>query len=228
MPGKCVVSFADGTGSYRKKLQRLEQSLNGNFDGDFLGFKSYSEIECESHSAVPYKFKPAAIRKAINLGYDLVIWLDSPVFAKKPLNDFVSYTEENGYAFFNNIGYSLSDYTNDKTLSYYGIDRQKGWDIPMIMACTMSFNFKNPQTMDFFKQYESVANELYCGEWFNDDLTESKDMRVKGHRHDQSVASCIIHKMGLTVLKGQDTFFAYEEHRKVMPINESVCLFSAG
>lgn len=229
MPSKkCVVSFADGTGSYQKKMLRLEQSLNGNFDGDFFGFKSYELIGCEPHSVIPYKFKPYAIQKAIDLGYEQILWVDSPVYAKQSIEPVFDHIAKHGYLFFDNIGFSLGDYTNDKTIEHFKINRDESWKVKMIMACVMGFDFTKTPVQDIFKQYLSVANELYPGEWDNGDLTESQDRRVKGHRHDQSVMSAILYKEGFEVLKGQDTFFAYEEHRKVMPIADSVCLFSAG
>lgn len=221
---KCVVSFADGTGSYRKKLQRLEQSLKGNFDGDFLGFTSYEEIECEPHNVIPYKFKPYAIQKAIDLGYDQILWCDSPVYAKQDIQPVFDHIKRFGYVFFDNIGFSLGDYTNDKTLDYFAINREDSWKIKMIMACCMGFDISVMQNT--FGLYKDLSDKLYRGEWDNDDLSESKDRRVRGHRHDQSVMSAIIHSNEHDILKGQDTFFAYESHRQVMPIADSVCLYS--
>jgi hypothetical protein len=223
----CIVSFADKVGQYQLRMKRLEQSLKGTFNGDFLGFTSYEEIGCEPHSEIPYKFKPAAIAKAREFGYDIVIWCDSVVYAKQDLGKFVEYLKVNNYAFFDNIGYSVGDYTNDKTLKYFDVTREQAFSIPMIMACCMGFNFTDPDVVTLIQHYYMLSNRFYPGEWNNDDITESKDMRCKGHRHDQSVMSLLLHgKFG--VLKGQDTFFAYEEHRRVMPIAQSVCLFSEG
>lgn len=226
---KCVVSFADSTGSYQKKMLRLEQSLKAiNFDGDFLGFTSYEEIGCEPHDEIPYKFKPYAIQKALDAGYESIIWCDSPIYAKKSIQPLFDYVYRYGCAFFDNIGYSLGDYTNDKTLKHFNITRAESWDIPMIMACCFAFNIDHYlyKHTYFFEHYKNLANDLYPGAWDNLQLTESKDMRVKGHRHDQSVLSAIIYKEKLCPIKGQSTFFAYESHRKVMPIADSVCLFS--
>lgn len=223
---KCVVSFADKTGSYQKKMLRLEQSLKGNFDGDFLGFTDYKEIGSPTHSQIPYAFKPYAIQKAIDLGYQLVLWADSPVYAKSSLDDLFDYIQHAGIIAFDNIGYSLGDYTNDNTLEHFKISRQESWKIKMVMACVLGFNFMAPLWgNEVFQEYKSLTH-LYKGEWENDDLTESQDRRVKGHRHDQSVISAILYKRNIPILKGQDTFFAYEEHRKVMPIADSVCLYS--
>lgn len=232
---KCVVSFADENGSYRKKLLRLEQSLKGNFDGDFLGFTSYDQIGCEPHSVIPYKFKPYAIQKAIDMGYELILWCDSPIYAKKPLNDLMNHIEKYGYIFFDNIGHSLGDWSKDSTLSHFGLTRDQAWSIKSIMACCMGFNMNFDlkyvgqsivSTKLLLGNYKGLADKLYPGDWSNDDLSVSKDRRVKGSRHDQEVMSALINLYSLNITKGQDTFFCYESHREVMPIADSVCLFS--
>jgi hypothetical protein len=233
MSRKCVVSFADNAGSYQQKLLRLEQSLKGNFDGDFIGFTSYQDIGAPHHSEIPYAFKPFAIQKAIDWGYELILWCDSPIYAKQSIEPAFKYIAENGYMFFDNIGFSLGDYCNDMVLNHYHIRREEAFKIKQIMACCMGFRFNQLSStintdvvsrLEWFRQYKNL--DLYPGEWDNDDLTESQDRRVKGHRHDQSVMSAIIHVHKLKILKGQDTFFAYETHRQVMPIADSVCLYS--
>lgn len=221
-----VVSFADRTGSYQKKMLRLEQSLKGNFDGDFLGLTSYLEIGSPSHSEIPYAFKPYAIQKAIDLGYETILWADSCIYAKQNVQPVFDHIAKHGYLFFDNIGYSLGDYTNDKTLEYFRITREESWKIKMIMACCMGFDVVDKDILAILQQYRLMAENYYPGEWDNDDLSESKDMRVKGHRHDQSVMSGLINDWNFEILKGQNTFFAYESHRQVMPIADSVCLFS--
>ncbi len=223
---KCVVSFADSTGQYQRKMARLEQSLKGNFDGDFLGFTSYDQIGCEPHSSIPYKFKPYAIQKSIDLGYDLVLWCDSPVYAVKNIEPVFDHIINNGYLLFNNIGFSLGDYSSDKQLEKFGIKRNDAWFIKQLMACVMGFNFSDPNVKGLFQEYKDCANELYPGAWDNDDLTESKDARVRGSRHDQSVMSCIAHIRDLHITNAQQTFFAYNDHKLVMPIANSVCLYS--
>lgn len=228
MKKACVVSFADSAGAYQKKLLRLEQSLKGNFDGDFLGFTSYDQIQCEPHSVIPYKFKPYAIQKAIDMGYELIIYADSPVYAIKSIEPVFNYIEQKGYLLFDNRGFSLGDYSSDKQLNYFGISREEAWSLRQVMACVMGFNFKDENVKKWFSIYKDVANELYPGSWDNDDFTESKDARVRGSRHDQSVISCIAHVNNLTITNAQETFFCYIEHKKFLQISESVCMYSAG
>lgn len=213
---KCVVSFADNKGDYRKKLKRLEQSLKGNFDGDFLGFTDYKEINCESHHVIPYKFKPYAIKKAVEMGYDLILWCDSPVVAVKPLQPVFEFIEKRGYLFFNNIGHPLGRWTNDKALEHFGITRKEAMNIKMIMACCMGFKVENLTAATFLSEYIQLADELYPGNWTD-------------HRHDQTVASFLIYDMNMRMLEGHKTFFAYQQFYNVpelQPIADSVCLVS--
>jgi hypothetical protein len=210
---KCVVSFADGSGDYRKKLNRLQESLRRNTDADLLMFTDYKQINSQPHQVIPYKFKAMAINEAAKLGYDLILWCDSPLVAIKPLDGLFYYIEQKGYVFFDNIGHSLGQWTNQKSLDYFGKTREEALNIKMIMACCMGFNLNNLTSANFLDQYISLADELYPGSW-------------QDHRHDQTVASFLIDQLGMNILKGQDTFFAYESHKQVMPISDTVCLLS--
>lgn len=210
-----VVSFADGAGDYRKKLNRLEESLKKvNFKGNFLKFTDYKQIDCEHHTVVPYKFKAYAIKKAMEQGHTKILWCDSPVVAIKDIQPLFDYIEKHGYAFFDNIGHSLGKWTNDKCLDYFGITREESMNIKMIMASCMGFNTEHEITRKFLDQYVGLT-DLYHGSW-------------KDHRHDQSVASCIIYDLNMKIMTGQKTFFAYQAHYDVMPVAESVCLVSRG
>ena len=209
---KCVVSFADSSGDYSKKLIRLEQSLQYNTDAEFIAFSDYKQIGCEPHKVIPYKFKAYAIKKVLQ-EYDLVLWCDSPIDAIKPLQPLFDYIDKHGYVFFDNIGHPLGRWTNQKALEYFGKTREEAMDIKMIMACCMGFKPENLTCAKFLDGYISLADELYPGSWSD-------------HRHDQTVASFLIEDLEMNILKGQDTFFAYESHREVMKIADSVCLVS--
>jgi hypothetical protein len=207
---RCIVSFAD-TPVYQAKMRRLEKSIP--YGIDFLGFTSIDQIGSKSHQEVPYAFKPASIAKAKELGYDVVLWCDSPIHVIKPLDQAFEYLEENGYFFFDNIGHSLGMWTNDKCLEYFGMTREEALNVKMIMACCMGFNFKFEEVNDLANEYYELADMLYPGSWSN-------------HRHDQTVMSFLLHRDGFNILVGQDTFFAYKNHHGVLPIADSVCLLS--
>lgn len=235
---KYVVSFADGVGHYAKALMRLDLSLKQvGFGGEFEIFKGindYAHIESPHHKgspdAVPYAFKAYSIRKAIEEGADLLLWCDSVVYATKSLTPIFQHIKEKGYLFFDNIGYSIGDYTSDACLNKFGMSREEAFNSKMIMACVMGFDVHNPTTKLFLDRYIAAAGDgvSYPGSWTNENLQVANDMRVKGHRHDQSVASILIKQMGLEITRAQDTYFAYASHKGIVPIADSVGLWSEG
>ncbi len=219
---KCVVSFAD-TKFYQDKMKRLEDSLKGNFDGAFLGFTDVNQIGSPPHKEIPYAFKPYAIQKAIDMGYDLILWLDSPVVAIKSIEPVFDHIESNGYVFFNNYGHPLGKWTNDKTLAYFDTTREEAMEIRQIMACVMGFDMRNASVYYLFQDYKSLAFELYPGDW-------------SSHRHDQSIMSLLLatkfeesKRKDFEILDGHKTFFIYEHFKHVpefQPLSESICLVS--
>ena len=131
---------------------------------------------------------------------------------------------------FDNIGFSIGDYTSDACLNQFGMTREEAFDSKMIMACVMGFDVQNPVAAEFLNRYISAALDgvSYHGDWHNNNLQVSRDMRVKGHRHDQSVASIIAKQMGMTITNAQSTYFAYAAHKGIVPISDQVCLWSEG
>lgn len=242
-----VVSFADGTGHYGKAMMRLEHSLKQVGFGDefhrFKGINDYSHIESPPHkgpeNAVPYAFKAHSIRKAMEDGARYILWCDSVVYATKSIAPVFEHIALHGYLFFDNIGYSIGDYTSDACLHHFGMSRAEAFESKMIMACVMGFDVQHPQAKEFLQQYIAAAGDgvsyrqrtpdtAKYGDWTNEHCQVSNDLRVKGHRHDQSVASVLIKKMRLTITRAQDTFFAYASHKGIVPIADSVCMWSEG
>jgi len=237
MSNKVVVSFADGVGNYAKAMMRLEQSMRAvHFDGTAKMINDYEHIGSPLHKApasfnpVPYAFKPCSIRKAFEEGADLVLWCDSVVYATKSINPIFDHIDRHGYLLFDNIGFTIGDYTSDACLLKHGMCRNEAFTKPMVMACVMGFKRGNPESEAFLKYYIDAAFDgvSYLGDWTNQDLQVSNDMRVKGHRHDQSVASIIASQLGMDLTRAQDTYFAYTSHKGIVPIADSVCLWSEG
>jgi hypothetical protein len=239
-----ILNFANHVGRYSLMQRRLEESLEkAGYSGDTMFFNHEEQIdrECPYHKSdddrhhaqgrvVPYAFKAWAMKKAIEAGYENIIWMDAAVYATKDITPLIQHIEKHGYIFFDNIGYSVGDYTSDACLDKHKWTRKKAFGAKMIMACLMGINVHSEEAMSWFQQYFEAANDgvSYLGAWSNHNGEVSDDLRVKGHRHDQSVASMIIHDMGLNITNGQDTYFAYFEHKGKMKIADSVCIWSEG
>jgi hypothetical protein len=235
---KMVVSFADGVGTYAKAMMRLEQSLRQvGFGGQYERPKminDYAHIGSPFHKgspdAVPYAFKAYSIKKAIEEDARMILWCDSPVYATKSITPIFDHIQEHGYLLLDNTGYSIGDYTSDACLVKWGMSRQEAFESKMIMACVMGFDIDHPISKEFLTKYINAASDgvSYMGDWYNNNLQVSNDLRVKGHRHDQSVASIVAKQMGLTITNAQSTFFAYAEHKGKIPIADTVSLWSEG
>lgn len=233
-----VVSFADAAGMYAKALMRLELSLKsvgfGSENEIFKGINDYSHINSPHHkggnNAVPYAFKAHSIQKAIEEGARYILWCDSVIYATKSIEPIFDHIKEHGYLLFDNIGYTVSDYTSDACLEKQGMTREEGFNSKMIMACVMGFDIENEKAKQFLSRYISAASDgvSYEGDWFNNNLQVSVDSRCMGHRHDQSVASIIAKQLGMTITNAQQTYFAYVSHKGIVPIADSVCIWSNG
>ena len=210
---RAVVSFANG--QYISKMARLEESLKGKTDAVFMGFNSYDQIGCKPHNVIPYQFKPYAIQAAIDKGADIVLWCDSPIHAVKYLSPVFEFIEEYGYMFFNNIGHPLGKWTNQKCLDWFGYTREQANEIYQIMACCMGFDFRQEYVRNLFADYYRYSEALYPGPWSE-------------HRHDQTVMSFLLYDHGFNIMTGHETFFAYEEHRGILPFADSIALISGG
>lgn len=212
--------------------ERLFKSLKSvGYKGDIWTFRNEILISdnCPLHSEVPYAFKAHAIKRAIDEGYEIIVWADAAVYAVKPIDSFLAWIEAHGYIFFKNLGFTVGDYTSDDCLNKFEWDRQKAFNHDMIMACLFGLNVNNKKAMKFFDAYYKAALDgSYLGAWTNNNGEVSEDMRVRGHRHDQSVASIAIADIGMEMIPGQKTFFAYTEHKKVMEISKNVCFLSQG
>lgn len=232
---KVIVTFADDAGNYRKAVDRMEQSLiTTGWDGDFLPFHDYEEIGSPRHKgspdAVPYAFKAYSIKKAMDLGYRKILWLDSVIYATYTVNPLFDHIGKHGYLLFNNPPFTIGEYTSDACLRRWNMNRDIAFMLPMTMACVQGFDVGNPTANRFLVLYILAAKDgvSYHGDWHNSKGQVSSDPRCKGTRHDQSVASILAARENMTLTDAQSTYFAYKSHIGVLPIAESVGLWSEG
>lgn len=206
---KCVINFAKG-GWYERGQDRLLESLKKvGFDGDVLFFNDEAQIGCPSHQASPYAFKPFALERAAQLGYDQVLWADASVWAIKNIQPMFDHIEKQGWMFFQNV--VTGNWTSDACLEGFGISRDKAMGIPMLMGICMGWDMRRNDCRSFLKDWlaKAVDGFSFPGSWTNKNHEVSNDDRVYGHRHDQSVASILAWSYGMPYIIPHQTYFEY-------------------
>jgi len=198
-PKVAFINFANG--SYTKLQEMFKKSIKINCpNADVLLFNTFEEIGSPYHKESPYEFKIHSIERARDLGYDIVIWCDSPTRLVKSPTDFIKTIEEHGL-YLQKDGWVNGQWANDKTLEWFGVSRDDAMNIPAIYACIIGFDFRHSITQEFIDMWKlSSKNGLFVGNWKNDTNSESKDSRCLGHRHDQSCAELIAHKLKIKLL----------------------------
>jgi hypothetical protein len=192
------VSYADG--SYIPVQKTLIKSIHHiHPSATIFAFHNPADIHpnCPTHKQSPYGFKVYAVEYARNLGYDVVIWLDSPNRLVQPIDAWVAEIEKVG-VFLQQDGWKCGQWANDKCLEYFGVSRDEAMTIPNIYACILAFDFRHPITPVFFAMWkEACVAGMFAGKGKNTDKTESNDERCLGHRYDQTCAELVAYKLGL-------------------------------
>lgn len=207
----CIVSFANNRGRYVDGIARLSNSLRDNLNGDFLAFIHEASVGAPLHLDSNYAFKIHATQKAIDAGYKNILWLDASCFAIKHTQPIFDNIERDGFIF-QESGHMLGTWCNDSTLEYFGITRDEAMGIKLIgNAGFLGFDYSTSKGRKFWTEYRDTQQQGYFnGCWNNDKQTESEDDRVRGHRHDISCATAILHKMGLLpLMKRGDEWLQY-------------------
>jgi hypothetical protein len=208
MKKTCIVNAYVGQGWFREGQKRLEQSLKDHsIDVDFFAWGSdiidseYYAVDC------PYTVKASAIDACIKRGYERIIWLDCSVTVLKPLDEWLKIIDRDGYYFMAG-GWNCAQECNDKSLEYFGYNRDEAELLPCLWSCIFAFDLTNPQAKavcDLFLQ--SCLDGVFHGSRHHDN--QSKDKRFLHHRQDQSALSLAYHKVGLDKLYSPNIHMYY-------------------
>lgn len=208
-----IVSFATkGREAYHLQLLRLIDSCKQHWKGDLLIYSPDHElneykgvtihkkwpdpvgIKSYTHQEMPYQFKTALIQKAVELGYERIIWLDSSMQVKKDLAPL--FDNEFGITVFENLGHPTWKYLSDdaaKLLSNAGFLSNEEYykdvyKIPQIWGGAFALDFTNQNAKGFF----AVLKDFSTNGSFKDGKSIRPDFVA--HRHDQSVMSVLLVK----------------------------------
>lgn len=225
MKKRAIISFANSRGRYYEALERLEKSLEGKFDGDFIGYRDEESIGAPKHLVNMYGFKIFGFAHARRMGFSSVLWLDSSVYAIDNVDSIFETIEKDGHIM-QEAGCWVGEWANDQSLEYFGITRDEAMTIPCYgNAGFLGLDFTFEKSRRFFNEWMlAMCAGLFIGRWDNSELTESEDQRCKGHRHDLVVGSIIAHQLGMKYQRGDEILeYAAPED----PIKNDTIIFKA-
>lgn len=210
-----IVSFSSkGRDDYNRSLLRLIDSCIEHWKGDLLIYSPDHElseyrgvkihkgwpdpvgVKSYTHAEMPYQFKTALIQKALELGYERIIWLDSSMQLKKDLTPL--FDHESGITTFHNLGHDTWKYLNNEADVKLDLFRSATnlhyplMSIPQIWggAFALNFTIENARLMfDWIKEYSvngSFKNSV--------NPIQYELPGFVAHRHDQSVMSVLLYK----------------------------------
>lgn len=192
---KAIVSLATHAPNYYKALDRLQHSLEGRFDGNFIKLRGEESVSAPDHNINNYAFKIFAIAYARAKGNSKVFWLDSSNYAVKNVQPIFDYLDREGI-FLEDSGHWVGDWCNDAALDYFKITRDEAMTMHMLSSGFVGLDFNKEISKDFFYRWqESMCAGVFNGSWSD-------------HRHDQTAASIIANQMGLKY-SDNCTYFAY-------------------
>jgi len=214
--GTWVVSLAVGEPHFQRGVERLGETLRRvGFDGRFEAWRTLPP-GCPAHLDVPFAFKPYCLAEARAAGADRVLWLDSSCVAVKPLERMFAKIARDGYLLFRNWRFIAGEWAGDATLERFGITRDEAMEIPEVNACALGLDFRHPTGLAFFEQWLDEARRATAFRGTNQPIADAEDYkavkwnrrqrvsadpRVRGHRHDQTVAGLLAYRLGMRLTK---------------------------
>ena len=226
----CIVTFSDREW-YHSGVERMQQSLQlVGYTGGFIHGTEYPE-GCAHESVARKCYKPFMMLKAFVQGYQRILWLDSSMWAIRPINELMS---EIG----NTSCYSIDDgwntglWSTDSCLQEFGISREESFSIFHIASgCVGIFVGKEIMTPGeiFLRRWLDCAKNLRGWKgprWIKDGFC-SDDDRVKGHRADQTVASILLWQLGMKPLFKTDSHVTWRYHGDPL-IEPHKCIMARG
>ena len=208
-----MVSLATG-GYHERHLARLLRSLErSGYRGRLLFWEpGRFPPGCPSHEEAPFAFKPACLDAARSAGHELVLWIDASCVVLRDLAPAFRSLGARGHLLFPNEGLLVGEWASDLALVRLGLTREEALRLPEVNAAAVGLDFRRERAHRFLDRWLAIARDgatfrgveepvRSSGEYgeikWNVGGRISSDDRVKGHRHDQTVAGVLAARLGM-------------------------------
>lgn len=206
-----IISCGVGHGHYHVGIDRLAKSLNFVGWGGETNLRKEYPHGCPEHSGDgQYNFKVYCFQEEIDAGKEIIVWCDSSLYAVENPMPLFDYVNVHGLYFFKS-GYSLAETATDKLCNYAGVTREELVNVSEFATGLIGVNIKNPLGQEFFTKWkEYMEAGMFGGNRVHDE-NDSKHPLFKFSREDQSAASMVLYKMGITTAGETEDFLAYKD-----------------
>jgi hypothetical protein len=207
---RAIVSVGVGSQHYRKMLRSTENHCAVHCQDTWRLFFDVLPAGCEPHEQRPYKFKLAALERPISAGFRYVVWMDSTFQPMASIEPLWEHIKEHGWYCARQGDAKLGEWTGDTALKMFGLTRDEAMNIPLVYSGLVGFDMWNFAAQRMWTMWrEMEAWGVFIGAHLNIPHSPfghhglkwaghcSGDPRCKGHRHDESALSFILHQLKL-------------------------------
>jgi len=193
-PNSSHGSYSEGS-PYEKGQKRLIESLRFHgFRHDILAFQDFPN---DYYQKKTYNIKASCMHEARDMGYQVLLWLDSSVWAIRAVEPIFDHIMHHGYYFHSN-GFNLGRTMNDKALRYFRLSREQAYNMPDLTSSMFGLNLSHPQSLWALDDWLQSAKD---GLWLSSrDPILGYPSDFVGDRQDQSCLTAIMHKHGMSMI----------------------------
>ncbi len=180
---------------YSTGSDRLKGSLIANgFDGDLLIWKDEWPTSKFPRDCV-YTVKADAFAEAMRRGYEVIIWGDSSIYARKNTAPFVEHIREHGY-WIGQSGHNAAQTASDAQLQYFGVSRDWAANVHDCATGLFGFDVSRPEYRKVAEDWIQAGRDgAFHGS--RKHAGQSHDPRFLYARQDQSAMSLVLGKHGV-------------------------------
>jgi len=182
---------------YSSGSLRLKGTLiDKGFDGDLLFW-----IDEWPDMAFPrecvYTCKAAAFSVALSRGYEVIVWGDSSIQARRNTREFTDHIKQHGY-WIGGSGHNAAQTASDAQLQYFGVSRDWAANVHDCATGLFGFDVSRPEMRAVVEDWIKAGRDgAFNGS--RKHAKQSADPRFLYARQDQSAMSLVLGKHGLPV-----------------------------